>query len=278
MTRTRTRRQNQGGKRKQHKNRKSVKHKRKQRGGKKLRRTKRRTKRRIKRKRKIKRKTKRKTKRKIKRRRRQRGGGMNVSPSAYPPGPMYKPGVNNGAYYYGVNTRPSSVPGQPYDNDQPNIVPSTNTQGARAQTWVKNQEAISTGGAQKPGQGGLPYLALQPIAAGAASPARTLGPQKGGGSCAQNSTSGSGVGKGVAGIKQALISNVPLVSNLNDAAQNTITGVKNLHQTWIGGTPYPSPNPDFQPINSPPVKYFRQPDLSKIQQSTQEVAAGYSTN
>ena len=249
MTRTRTRRQNQGGKRKRHKNRKSVKHKRKQRGGKKLRRTKRRTKRRIKRKRKIKRKTKRKIKRRIKRRRRQRGGGMNLSPSAYPPGPMYKPGVNNGAYYYGVNTRPSSVPGQPYDNDQPNIVPSTNTQGARAQIWVKNQEAISTGG-----------------------------PQKGGGSCAQNSTSGGGVGKGIAGIKQALISNVPLVSNLNDAAQNTITGVKNLHQTWIGGTPYPSPNPDSQPINSPPVKYFRQPDLSKIQQSTQEVAAGYSTN
>ena len=172
---------------------------------------------------------------------------MNLSPSAYPPGPMYKPGVNNGAYYYGVNTRPSSVPG-PYDNLNEGW-PLVATKGANAQIWVKNQEAISTGG-----------------------------PQKGGGSCAQNSTSGGGVGKGIAGIKQALISNVPLVSNLNDAAQNTITGIKNLHQTWVGGTPYPSPNPDFQPINSHPVKYFRQPDLSKIQQSTQEVAAGYSTN
>lgn len=79
----------------------------------------------------------------------------------------------------------------------------------------------------------------------------------------------------VGGGSYSLAENIPGGIDVLDTYWGGVNGAKNLYQSWIGGTPYPSPNPIVQPIDKPSITLQPSHDISSITKQSQTNASGY---
>jgi len=73
-----------------------------------------------------------------------------------------------------------------------------------------------------------------------------------------------------------LAENVPGASDLLDNYWKGVTGAKNVYQSWIGGQPYPSPDPTVQPIENVVASNYSPPDIAAISKQSQLIASKFN--
>ena len=73
-----------------------------------------------------------------------------------------------------------------------------------------------------------------------------------------------------------LAENVPGASDLLDNYWKGVTGAKNVYQSWIGGQPYPSPDPTVQPIENVAPSNYSPIDIPAISKQSELVALKFN--
>ena len=73
-----------------------------------------------------------------------------------------------------------------------------------------------------------------------------------------------------------LAENVPGASDLLDNYWKGVTGAKNVYQSWIGGQPYPSPDPTVQPIENVAPSNYSPVDIAAISKQSNLIASKFN--